>query len=43
MNAIWDHLYLAFGDKPLPENAEAQEKLKQGLARLEAHPAKKGK
>jgi CubicO group peptidase (beta-lactamase class C family) len=43
MNAIWDHLYPAFQTEALPENAAGQEKLKQALARLEAHPAKKAK
>ncbi|HEX4792470.1 MAG TPA: serine hydrolase [Humisphaera sp.] len=41
MNAIWDHLYPAFADKPLPEDPAAQERVKQAVAKLEAHPAKK--
>jgi len=41
MNAIWDKLYPAFQDKPLPEDAAAQQKLKEVVARLEAHPTKK--
>ena len=41
MNAIWDHLLPAFGDKALPENAAAQEKLKQMVAKLVAHPVGK--
>jgi hypothetical protein len=41
MNAIWDHLYPAFQDKPLPENPAAQEQVKPAVAKLEAHPAKK--
>lgn len=41
MNAIWDHLLPAFGDKPLPENADAQKKLKEMTAKLVAHPVKK--
>jgi CubicO group peptidase (beta-lactamase class C family) len=43
MNAIWEKLYPAFGDEPLPEDSATQEKLKQKVAGLEAHPAKKGK
>ena len=41
LNAIWNKLFPAFGDKPLPEDPAAQEKLKQAIANLEAHPAKK--
>jgi hypothetical protein len=41
MNAIWDHLLPALGDSALPENAAAQEKLKQMAKNLVAHPAKK--
>jgi CubicO group peptidase (beta-lactamase class C family) len=41
MNAIWDKLYPAFQSQPLSENATGVEKLKQALATLEAHPAKK--
>jgi len=41
MNAIWDKLYPAFQSEALPENAGGVEKLKQSLAKLEAHPAKK--
>jgi CubicO group peptidase (beta-lactamase class C family) len=43
MNAIWDKLYPAFQAGALPEDAAGQEKLKQKIAKLEAHPAKKGK
>jgi len=43
MNAIWDHLYPAFGAVALPDDAAGQEKLMQAVAALEAHPAKKGK
>jgi CubicO group peptidase (beta-lactamase class C family) len=43
MNAIWDKLYPAFRAEPLPDDAADQEKLKQMLPKLEAHPAKKGK
>jgi CubicO group peptidase (beta-lactamase class C family) len=41
MNAIWDKLYPAFQSKPLPENAAGVEKLKESIAALVAHPAKK--
>jgi CubicO group peptidase (beta-lactamase class C family) len=41
MNAIWDKLWPAFKDKALAEDAAGQEGLKQALAKLEAHPAKK--
>jgi len=41
MNAIWDNLYPAFQDKALADDAAGQEKLKQAIAGLEAHPAKK--
>jgi CubicO group peptidase (beta-lactamase class C family) len=40
MNAIWDHLYGAFGPNPLPEDPAGQEKVKQAIAKLEAHPKK---
>lgn len=43
LNAIWDNLYPAFQVAALPENAAAQEKLKETVAKLEAHPAKKDK
>jgi len=42
MNAIWDKLYPAFQADALPDDAAGQEKLKQEIANLEAHPAKKG-
>ena len=41
MNAIWDKLYPAFQAEALPEDPAAQGKLKEVIARLEAHPAKK--
>jgi len=41
MNAIWDKLYPAFQSEALPENPEGVEKLKQSVATLAAHPAKK--
>jgi CubicO group peptidase (beta-lactamase class C family) len=43
MNAIWDKLYPAFGPEALPDDAAGQQNVKQLIARLEAHPAKKGK
>jgi CubicO group peptidase (beta-lactamase class C family) len=43
LNAVWEKLLPAFGDKPLPADAAAQEKLKETVAKLVAHPAKKGK
>jgi CubicO group peptidase (beta-lactamase class C family) len=42
MNAIWDKLYPAFQAEALPADAGGQEKLKQAIANLEAHPVKKG-
>jgi CubicO group peptidase (beta-lactamase class C family) len=42
LNAIWDKLYPAFGATALPEDIAGQAKLKQVVANLEAHPAKKG-
>ena len=41
MNAIWDNLYPAFQAEALPEDAAGQEKVKQAIAKLEAHPAKR--
>ena len=41
LNAIWDKLFPAFHDKALPEDASEQEQLKQIIAALKAHPAKK--
>lgn len=43
MNAIWDQLYPAFQAEALPDDAGGQDKLKQVISKLEAHPAKKGK
>jgi CubicO group peptidase (beta-lactamase class C family) len=42
MNAIWEKLYPAFQAEALPVDTAGQEKLKQTIATLEAHPAKKG-
>ena len=41
LNAIWDNLLPAFRDNGLPENVPGQEKLKQLIATLVAHPAKR--
>jgi len=41
MNAIWDKLYPAFQAGALAEDADGQEKLKQAIAKLEAHPMKR--
>ena len=43
MNAIWDKLLPAFGATALPEDAAGQEKVKEVIGKLEAHPVKKGK
>lgn len=41
LDDIWDHLLPAFRAKALPEDAAAQERLKQVTAHLTAHPKKK--
>jgi hypothetical protein len=41
LDAIWDHLLPAFHDKPLPENVDARNTLKETVANLVAHPKKK--
>lgn len=44
LNVVWDKLLPAFHPEPLPVDAGEQEKLKQTLADLKAHPqVKKGK
>jgi CubicO group peptidase (beta-lactamase class C family) len=43
MNAIWEKLYPAFQVEALPEDAAGLQKLKEAIAHLEAHPAKKEK
>ena len=43
LNAIWDKLFPAFGGETLPEDPAEQEKLKQVISRLEAHPTKKAR
>jgi hypothetical protein len=42
LNAIWDILLPAFQSAALPEDPAAQEKLKNAIANLVAHPEKKG-
>ncbi len=39
MNAIWDNLFSAFGTDALPADANGQDKLRQAMANLVAHPA----
>ncbi|MDB6078708.1 MAG: Beta-lactamase class [Akkermansiaceae bacterium] len=41
LNCIWDKLLPAFKDAALPEDLAAQAKLKEAVAKLEAHPDKK--
>ena len=41
LDLVWEKLLPAFRAEPLPADAAAQEKLKQELAGLTAHPAKK--
>lgn len=41
LDAIWNHLLSAFQSKPLPADATGQEKLKEAIADLVAHPKKK--
>jgi hypothetical protein len=41
MNAIWDHLFPATRDEALAEDAAAHRELKDVIAGLVAHPAKK--
>ncbi|MEO8351317.1 MAG: serine hydrolase [Chthoniobacteraceae bacterium] len=41
LDLIWDNLLPAFQAEPLPEDAASQEKLKQTVAKLTAHPEKK--
>ncbi len=43
LNAIWNNLFPAFQSGALPEDAAGQAKLKQVIANLQAHPAKKDK
>ncbi len=41
MNAIWDNLLPAFRGEALPEDSASQEKLKQAISNLVAHPEKR--
>ena len=41
LNIVWDKLYPGFGDQTLPEDPAVQERVKEVIAHLEAHPAKK--
>ncbi len=43
MNAIWDKLFPAFKDEPLPDDAAGQKQLAEVVAKLEAHPEKPAK
>ncbi len=40
LDALWDHLLPAFQTKPLPADAAGDEKLKEAVANLVAHPKK---
>jgi CubicO group peptidase (beta-lactamase class C family) len=42
LDAIWQHLLPAFQSKPLPADAIGDEKLRETVAHLEAHPKKRG-
>jgi hypothetical protein len=42
LNAVWNKLLPAFKAEALPNDAFGQEKLKQRIADLVAHAAKKG-
>jgi hypothetical protein len=41
LNEIWNHLLPAFRAEALPDDAATQEKLKEAVANLVAHPEKK--
>ncbi|HEX3720481.1 MAG TPA: serine hydrolase [Verrucomicrobiae bacterium] len=43
LTAIWDNLLPAFQDDALPDDPAGQEKVKQAIADLKAHPAMKAK
>lgn len=43
LDAIWDHLLPAFQSKPLPEDAAAQQKLREAVSNLTAHLKSTGK
>jgi hypothetical protein len=42
LDAIWEHLLPAFQFKRLPENSAGQQKLKEAVANLVAHPKSSG-
>jgi len=42
LDAIWQHLLPAFQSKPLPADSIGDEKLRETVAHLEAHPKKRG-
>jgi CubicO group peptidase (beta-lactamase class C family) len=42
LDAIWDHLLPAFQSGPLPPDSAGQEKLKEAVANLVAHPKNSG-
>jgi CubicO group peptidase (beta-lactamase class C family) len=41
LNAIWNNLYPAFGDTPLPEDPAGQARVQQAVSGLKAHPERK--
>ena len=43
LDAIWDHLLAAFQSKPLAEDAASQQKLREAVANLAAHPKSSGR
>lgn len=43
LDAIWDHLLPAFQPEPLPADSKGQEKLKEVVANLVAHPKSENK
>jgi len=43
LNLVWEKLSPAFGNQTLPDDAAGEEKLKQRIGNLEAHPANRGK
>ena len=38
LDALWEHLLPAFQSKALPADSDSEEKLKQAVASLVAHP-----
>ena len=43
LNIVWDKLYPAFQDQPVPDDAVGRDELKEVVEHLEPHPGKKGK